>query len=239
MISCVTERKIKNMNKNVLKNAFIKSIPIMCSYLFVSMAYGMMMEEAGFGWYYSLIISLTVYTGAFQFLLITFLSSAASVITIALSAFLLNSRQTFYSLTFVEEFRGMGKRALYMIHTMTDETYAVNLTLESTGKEKEDTMFWIALFSRCYWMTGAVLGGVLGQLIPFELEGIDFCMTALFVIIFIEQWEKAENHFPALAGLAVAFICLLVVGEKNFMLPALLIVSGILLLMQSGGREHG
>lgn len=227
------------MKKEVLKNAFIKSIPILCSYLFVSMAYGMLMEEAGFHWYYSLVISLTVYTGAFQFLLITFLSSSASIITIALSAFLMNSRQTFYSLTFVDEFRNMGKRMPYMIHTMTDETYAVNLTLESTGREKEDMMFWIALFSRCYWMVGAVLGGILGQLIPFELEGIDFCMTALFVIIFIEQWEKAAHHFPALSGLTVALICLLVIGEKNFMLPALLIVSGILLFWQSKGEEHG
>ena len=87
-----------------------------------------------------------------------------------------------------------------MIHTMTDETYAVNLTLESEGKEKEDTMFLIAFFSRCYWMIGTVAGGVLGQIIPFDLAGIDFCMTALFIIIFIDQWEKTKNHFPALIG---------------------------------------
>lgn len=223
------------MKKELLKNAFIKSIPIMCSYLFVSMAYGIMMEEAGFGWYYSLLISLTVYTGAFQFLLITFLSSGASLMTIALAAFLMNSRQTFYSLTFIEEFQNMGKRMIYMIHTMTDETYAVNLTLEE--KEKEDTMFLIALFSRCYWMFGAVAGGILGQLIPIELEGIDFCMTALFVIIFMNQWEKTDNHFPALAGMVIAVICLLVIGERNFMFPALVIVSGILLFRQNAGGE--
>ena len=147
----------------------------MFSYLFVSMAYGIMMEEAGFKWYYALFISMTVYTGAFQFLPITFLSSGASILTIALMAFLMNSRQVFYSLTFVDEFRGMGKKMLYMIHTMTDETYAVNLTLDSKGKEKEDTMFLIALLSRCYWMIGAVTGGILGQVIPFDLKGIDFC----------------------------------------------------------------
>lgn len=209
----------------------------MCSYLFVSMAYGIMMEEAGFAWYDSLFISMAVYTGAFQFLLITFLSSGASILTIALTAFLMNSRQTFYSLTFVGEFRHMGKRMLYMIHTMTDETYAVNLTLDSKGKEKEDTMFLIALFSRCYWMVGAVAGGILGQVIPFDLEGIDFCMTALFIIIFIDQWEKSENHLPALAGLTVALFCLFVIGEKNFMLPSLLVISGILLLVQNGGMK--
>ena len=226
------ERESVKLRKEILKNAFIKSIPIMFSYLFVSMAYGIMMEEAGFKWYYSLFISMTVYTGAFQFLLITFLSSGASILTIALMAFLMNSRQVFYSLTFVDEFREMGKKMLYMIHTMTDETYAVNLTLDSKGKEKEDTMFLIALLSRCYLMIGAVTGGILGQVIPFDLKGIDFCMTALFIIIFIDQWEKADNHLPALAGLAVALICLITIGERNFILSSLLIISGMLLVVR-------
>lgn len=221
----------------IRKNAFIKSIPIMCSYIFVSMAYGIMMENAGFAWYYSLLISLTVYTGAFQFVLITFLASGASIITIALTAFLMNSRQTFYSLTFLKDFQRMGRRKLYMIHTMTDETYAVNCTLDLPQKEKEDTMFLVAFFSRCYWMFGAVIGGVLGQLIPFDLEGIDFCMTALFVIIFIDQWEKAKKHIPALTGLGIGILCLLIFGQNNFMLPALLLTSGILIILERGGKR--
>ena len=225
--------------KKIIKKAFLKSVPIMCSYLFVSMAYGIMMEESGFHWYYSLAISLTVYTGAFQFVLITFLSTGASIVTIALTAFLMNSRQLFYSLTFVNEFKRMGKRLPYMIYTMTDETYAVNLTLQECGKEKEAIMFLVALFSRCYWMVGAVLGGIVGQLIPFQLEGIDFCMTALFVIIFIDQWEKSRNHFPAILGLIVAIVCLLLIGQRNFMLPTLLVVSGILLFLKDGGKCNG
>jgi 4-azaleucine resistance transporter AzlC len=239
------EIRKKEMDKSIIKTAFIRSLPIMCSYLFVSMAYGIMMEEAGFGWYYSLFASLTVYTGAFQFVLITFLSSGASYLTIAVTALLMNSRQTFYSLTFVEDFKHMGKRLPYMIHTMTDETFAVNCSMlqiqegasgrGGAGKDKTESqrygiMFLVALFSRCYWMTGAVIGGVLGQLIPFELEGIDFCMTALFVIIFIDQWEKGERHFPALIGIGIAVLCLLLFGADRFMLPALLLVSGILLI---------
>ena len=222
----------KQFSSTTLKTAFVKSIPIFCSYVFVSMAYGMMMASAGFPWYDSLLVSLTVYTGAFQFVLITFLSSGASLITIALTALLMNSRQSFYSLTFLKEFKQMGRRKLYMIHTMTDETYAVNCTLDLPKKEKEDTMFLVALFSRCYWMIGSVLGGILGQIIPFDLTGIDFCMTALFLIIFIDQWEKAEKHTPALTGLGIGVICLLIFGENSFMLPALLIVSALLLLFQ-------
>lgn len=223
---------MKHYSSTTLKTAFVKSIPIFCSYVFVSMAYGMMMASAGFPWYDSLLVSLTVYTGAFQFVLITFLSSGASLITIALTALLMNSRQSFYSLTFLKEFKQMGRRKLYMIHTMTDETYAVNCTLDLPKKEKEDTMFLVALFSRCYWMVGSVLGGILGQIIPFDLTGIDFCMTALFLIIFIDQWEKAEKHTPALTGLGIGVICLLLFGENRFMLPALLIVSALLLLFQ-------
>ena len=223
---------MKRFSSTTLKTAFVKSSPIFCSYVFVSMAYGMMMASAGFPWYDSLLVSLTVYTGAFQFVLITFLSSGASLITIALTALLMNSRQSFYSITFLKEFKQMGRRKLYMIHTMTDETYAVNCTLDLPKKEKEDTMFLVALFSRCYWIVGSVLGGILGQIIPFDLTGLDFCMTALFLIIFIDQWEKAEKHTLALTGLGIGVICLLIFGENRFMLPALLIVSALLLLFQ-------
>lgn len=170
----------------------------MCSYIFVSMAYGMMMENAGFAWYYSLLTSLTVYTGAFQFVLITFLSSGASIVTIAVTALLMNSRQSFYSLSFLETFRKMGRKKLYMIHTMTDETYAVNCTIEDKDENSRKEMFLVAFFSRCYWMFGAVMGGLIGQLIPFELNGIDFCMTALFIIILSINGRKrtsiSSNH---------------------------------------------
>ena len=198
------KRNTHEQNKNIWKEAFVKSIPILCSYLFVSMAYGIMMEEAGFHWYYSLLVSLSVYTGAFQFVLVTLLSGGASFLTIALTAFLMNSRQSFYALTFVDEFAKMEKRKFYMIHTMTDETYAVNCSLTEQGETKRGLMFFVALFSRCYWMIGAVLGGVLGQLLPFDMEGVDFCMTALFVM--------------------------LIVGVDYFLLPSLIVTSAILIL---------
>ena len=216
------------ISKETWKLAFVKSLPIMCSYFFLGAVYGIMMEETGFPWYVALLLSMTVYTGAFQFVLITFLSTGASLLTIAITALLMNSRQSFYSLTFLNDFKRMGKRKLYMIHSLTDETYAVNCTLELPRKEKEDTMFGVALLSHCYWMAATVAGAVLGQLIPFEMEGIDFCMTALFVIIFMDQWKKASSHIPALAGLTCGIVCLLIFGQSSFILPALLLVSGIL-----------
>ena len=232
------------MEKSVVKDAFIKSLPIMCSYMFVSMAYGMMMQNAGFGWYYSLIVSLTVYTGAFQFVLVTLLSSGAGIVTIALTAFLMNSRQSFYALTFIDEFKSFRKNKLYMIHTMTDETYALNcsLVLEKDKNVRHKKMFLVALFSRCYWMVGTVIGAILGQIIPFDLTGIDFCMTALFVIIFIDQWERAESHIPAVVGIVVGVICLLVIGKTYFLLAALIISSALLMLSNeraSDKNENG
>ena len=172
-----------------------------------------------------------MYTGAYQFVLVTLLSSGASILTIALTAFLMNSRQSFYALTFVDEFNRMGKRKLYMIHTMTDETYAVNCTLPDTGKEKKSIMFWVAFLSRCYWMIGAVAGGILGQIIPFDMTGIDFCMTALFVILLMDQWAHPERRKPALVGGGIAMICLLIFGSDSFMLPALLITSAVLVIL--------
>lgn len=221
-------------NKEIIKKAFKQSIPIMCSYLFVSIAYGMMMNEAGFAWYVSLLVSFLIYTGAFQFLLITLLSGGTSLLTISVTALLMNSRQLFYSLSFIDVFNKM-KQKWYMIFTMTDETYAVNYNLEA--QDKEEVMFYVAFFSRCYWLVGTLLGAFLGKMIPFDLTGIDFCMTALFIIIFIDQLEKNKDHFPAGVGVVVAIVCLIVFGSQNFMLPSL-IISSMILLVKQGGKVH-
>ena len=223
--------------KDLLRYAFICSIPIMCSYLFLGMAYGILLEEAGLKWFHAVLASVTVYTGAFQFVLTSLLSAGASFATIALTCFFMSSRQTFYALSFVEDFNQMGRWKPYMIFSLTDETYAVNCSLALTGEKKRKVMAPLALMCHIYWITGSLVGAVLGQLIPFSMEGIDFCMTALFVIIFIDQWEKARSHVPALIGLCAAVICLFVFGESRFMLPALLIVSALLVVYN--GRNAG
>ena len=159
------------------------------------------------------------------------LSVGASLLTIGVTALLMNSRQLFYSLSFIDIFNKM-KQKWYMIFTMTDETYAVNCNLEK--QNKEEVMFYVAFFSRSYWLIGTVLGAVLGNLIPFDLTGIDFCMTALFIIIFMDQLEKNKDHFPAIVGVITAIICLVVFGTQNFMLPSLIISSMVLLVKQGG-----
>lgn len=225
--------------KDTIKTAFLRSLPILCSYIFLGMAYGILMEEAGFHWYYSLLISLVVYTGAFQFVLTTFLSTGAPLLTIAVTAFFMNSRQLFYSLSFVKDFNKMGKAKPYMIHSLTDETYAVNNSLDLPDDKKRKVMLPLAIMCQCYWCIGAVLGGIAGQLIPFSTEGIDFCMTALFTIIFVDQWEKAKSHIPAITGVSVSLVCLFIFGAEYFLLPSLVIVSTILVIYNSrmGGKK--
>jgi 4-azaleucine resistance transporter AzlC len=200
-----------------------------------------MMQESGFHVGWSLLTSMTVYTGAFQFVLITFFSSGASYLTIALTALFMNSRQLFYGLSFVDDFPKMGRKKMYMIHTMTDETYAVNCSLkQKSDKEailsddinRRNIMFYVALFSRISWMIGAVAGGMLGQLLPFELEGIDFCMTALFVVIFLDQWKAYKSHIPAILGISTGVLLLIILGSDRFMLPTVVLVSGILILLR-------
>lgn len=227
------------MNKGILKYSFIKSIPVLCSYIFLGMAYGILMEKSGYGWQWSLLISLVVYTGAFQFVLISLLSSGASLISIALTALFMNSRQLFYSISFVKDFNKMGRAKPYMIHSLTDETYALNTTLELEDEDRRRVMLLLAVMCQCYWCIGAVLGGLAGLLIPFSTEGIDFCMTALFVTILVDQWEKAKSHFPAIIGLIVSGLCLFIFGADRFMLPSLLIVSTILVIynQRKGGER--
>lgn len=222
------------MNRE-LKYALGKTIPIMFSYLFLSMAFGIMMNQAGFPFYWAYLVSLTVYTGAFQFVIVSFLSAGAGIATIALTALAMNCRHMFYGVTFLKEFKSMGKRYPYMIFSLTDETYALYCSLEYPEElDHHQVMFDIAWLSRVYWLIGTLVGALLGQIIPFDFEGVDFCMTALFVTILIDQWKKTENHAPAVIGGVSAVVFLLIFGASRFMLPSLMVTTALLLIFTPG-----
>lgn len=222
------------MNRE-LKYALGKTIPIMFSYLFLSMAFGIMMNQAGFPFYWAYLVSLTVYTGAFQFVIVSFLSAGAGIATIALTALAMNCRHMFYGVTFLKEFKSMGKRYPYMIFSLTDETYALYCSLEYPEElDHHQVMFDIAWLSRAYWLIGTLVGALLGQIIPFDFEGVDFCMTALFVTILIDQWKKTENHAPAVIGGVSAVVFLLIFGASRFMLPSLMVTTALLLIFTPG-----
>lgn len=206
-----------------LRFAFLQSVPVMFGYLFLGAAFGILLEKAGYNYIWAFFTSLTVYAGSLQFVIVTFLSAGAALTTVALMTLFINSRHIFYGLSFIEEFKKTGKVYPYMIFSLTDETYSVLCSLKvPDGLNKNTVMFLIALLNQSYWIIGSVLGSLAGQMIPFDVTGIDFSMTALFVVIFLEQWKTSKTHLPALIGFACSILFLFLLGPDKFLLPSLI-----------------
>ena len=211
------------------KTAFYRSVPVLCGYVFLGMAFGILLQQAGFSPAWATFSSVFVFAGSLQFLLVGLLSSGASLVLVAGMSLLLNSRHIFYGLSFIEKFREFGKKWFYMVFSLTDETYSVFCSLP----EEERTpsiMSKIAFLDQCYWVTGSTIGAAAGAVLPVDATGIDFAMTALFVTIFLDQWQKLPTHLPALTGLVSAVLFLAVLGPDRFILPALALASAVLLL---------
>ena len=218
--------------RQTVRFAFYKTIPVLLGYLFLGLAFGLLLQEAGYNFWWVLLSSGIVYAGSIQFVLVEFLSGGTGLLTVAVMTLLINSRHAFYGLSFVEKFRKM-KTYPYMIFSLTDETYSLLCSLKvPEGIDEKKAMFLIALFDQLYWVAGSVLGAALGQVLPFDMTGIDFAMTALFVTIFVDQWREAKSHLPAIVGLCSAAVCLLIFGGSNFILPSLIITVGILMALK-------
>lgn len=218
------------MRKREIVYAFQKSIPIIPGYIFLGIAFGVTLQYAGYGPVWALLASLFIYAGSMQFVLVSLLLSQASLIYTAIMTLFINGRHFFYGLSFIDKFRKMGKYFLYMVFSLTDETYSVLCDLKTPEEMDEKRIsFLISAFDQCYWVIGSVTGALLGSLITFDVTGIDFSMTALFVVIVINQWLDNKDHRPALVGFVTGVICLLIFGKDKFILPALLITVIILI----------
>lgn len=224
-----------------IRFAFHRTIPVMFGYLFLGMAYGILLQNAGFGPWWAFFTSLFIYAGSMQFVLVGFLSSGISLLSAALTTLSVNSRHIFYGISFIDTFKKMGKVRPYMIFSLSDETYSLLCGTDiPDGCEQKKVLFSMALMDQCYWITGSVIGAMLGEVIPFDTTGIDFSMTALFVVIFVEQWLSIKNHTPALIGLLCGGISLAVLGASRFLLPALIFTVALLILWKntSHGKEE-
>ncbi|MDO4490954.1 MAG: AzlC family ABC transporter permease [Lachnospiraceae bacterium] len=225
---------------SLFKMAFLKSLPVLCGYVFLGIAFGIMAEEAGLAFGWILMMSLIVYAGSMQFVMVPLLVGAVSPVTMALTALFVNGRHIFYGISFVESFKKLRHR-WYMIFALTDETYSVlcGCKNEDPGERNRDSWFWIALMDQSYWVLGSVIGALLGAALPVDFTGIDFSMTALFIVILLEQilGNKRVAGTSAAIGLVVGIICLLVFGTSSFLLPALLI-SVMLLSVWTGVAER-
>lgn len=210
--------------------AFAQSMPVLLGYIFLGIAFGLMLQDAGYSFWWAFLSSVCIYAGSMQFVLVTLLTGGASLIYAAVMTLFINGRHLFYGLSFIEKFRDMGKIYPYMVFSLTDETYSVLCGLKvPNGMSEKQVSFMIALFDHCYWILGSVLGALIGQMIVFDTTGIDFSMTALFVVIVLNQWLDSKEHRPALIGALIGVICLLLFGPDKFLLPALTLISLILI----------
>ncbi|MGM9941645.1 MAG: AzlC family ABC transporter permease [Bulleidia sp.] len=211
--------------------AWIQAMPIMISYFFISFGLGIVLQEGGWNWMWGLAMSAFVYTGAFQFVLASFLSTGASILTVLFTALFMNCRQIFYGISFLDAFRKTGKWYPYMIHTLTDETYALFTSLKIPEHlNGHQCMVYMAMFSHLSWIVGTVSGGLFSSMISSSLQGVDFALTAMFITIVMDQWKGVKNHTPALTGFVVSAVLLFVLGADSFLLPSFVITAGILFL---------
>ena len=219
--------------KKAFRPAFAVTVPVLCGYLFIGFAFGVMLRDAGFAPPWAFLSSLTIYAGSGQYLLVSLLSANASLVTVAVMTLLLNCRHIFYGLSFLEQFQQMGKAKPYMIFSLTDETYSLLCSLKTPADVDPGAMrFAIALLDQSYWIIGSVIGAVIGGVLPFDSTGIDFAMTALFTVIFVEQWKSSKCHIPAFLGLGAAAVSLALLGPDQFILPAMLAICVMLVAMR-------
>ena len=221
------------MDRKALSAAFPVTVPVLMGYLAIGIAFGLMLQEIGYNFIWAFFMSLTIYAGSGQYLGVTLLGAAASLGTVAVMTLLINFRHLVYGLSMLEKFRGMGPRKLYMIFSLTDETYALLSSARApVGVDPRNFYFAIALLDQSYWILGSVIGAVAGALIPFSTEGVDFAMTALFVVICVDQWKAAKTHIPAVTGFICGALFLVLIRSSNFILPALAAAVAMLLFLR-------
>lgn len=223
------------MNKKsktaTVKYALKQSLPVLFGYLFLGSAFGIMLYNAGYNWIWAIIISVIVYAGSGQFLLVSLISSASSIPTVAMMTLFINSRHMFYGLSLIDKFKTAGWRYPFMIFSLTDETYSVNVSLKSVPENVDEpkARFLIGEFDHFYWVLGSVIGSLAGQSIPIDFTGIDFSMTALFTVIFVDLLVDTKNKICGVVGIFCAFVCLMVFGADSFLLPTLVLTVVILI----------
>lgn len=227
------------MKRNV-KEAFIASIPVMMGYIVLGIAFGMLLESKGYNFLYALLMSTFIYAGSMQFVAINLLSAGASFLNAAIMTLLINARHLVYGLSMIKKFEGMGKLKPYMIFSLTDETYSLLVgTQTPQGCSEKYYYFFISFFNQCYWIMGSVVGALIGSMISINTTGLDFAMTALFVVIVLEQYLSSDKHIYTYIGFVISIGCLIIFGSESFIIPAMIgIIISLLIMYQKGGNKN-
>jgi len=212
-----------------LRYAFPKTVPVMAGYLVLGTAYGILMNVNGYGIWWAVLISIFVYAGSLQYLGITFFAAAVNPWYAFFMSLMLNARHLFYGLSMLDKYKDGGKLKPYLIFALTDETFSVLCNEEvPEGINKYHVYFFASLLDHLYWVTGALIGSLAGGLIRFDTAGMDFALTALFVVIFVDQWKSGQGHKAALAGVGASALCVAVFGQSVFIIPAMILILTII-----------
>lgn len=213
------------MKMKAFKTALPYTIPICVAFLFIGMSYGFLMRSKGFSFFYPMLMSFFIFAGSMEFITINLLLSAFHPLSAFLLTLMVNARHLFYGISMLDKYKNVGWKKPYLIFGMCDESFSINCTAKlPPDVDKGWFMFFVTMLNQIYWVTGATLGALLGYVIHFNTTGIEFVMTALFVVMFINQWEETEHHPSALTGLACSAICLLIFGSQNFIIPAMILM---------------
>lgn len=216
------------------RKAFINSLPVMAGYICLGIGFGVLLQSAGYGFLWAILMSVFIYAGSMQYVAVDLLSGGATLIAAVLMTLMVNARHLFYGISMLESYKDVGKLKPLLAHTLTDETYSLVCSREllPEGIDEKKYYVFLSLMNQCYWVLGSALGGLLGEVIPFDSTGIEFAMTALFVLIFVEQWESARSHIPACIGILCTLGCLIVFGTGSFLIPSMICISAALILLR-------
>ena len=226
--------------KKALYAAFPNTIPILAGFLFLGMTYGIYMNVSGFSFWYPCLMSLTIFAGSVEFVAVNLLLGAFHPIQALAMTLMLNARHLFYGISMLDRFRGLGLKKIYLIFGMCDETFSINYTAEiPPDVDRGWFMFFVTLLNHLYWFAGATLGGIFGSFITFNTEGLDFVMTAMFVVIFLEQWLKEERHESSLLGIGLSVLSLIAFGADGFLIHAMLSILAVLTLLRKPLTKGG
>ncbi len=213
------------MKTKALKAALPHTLPVCVGFLFLGMSYGFLMRSKGFSFVYPMFMSLFIFAGSMEFVTVNLLLSAFQPLYAFFLAFMVNARHLFYGISMLEKYKNTGWKKAYLIFGMCDESFTVNCTTEPPADVDAGWfMFFVTLLNQIYWVSGATLGALLGYVVHFNTKGIEFVMTALFVVMFVNQWEETKEHRPALIGLGCSLLCLLIFKAGNFILPSMALI---------------
>lgn len=213
--------------------AFPNTIPILAGFLFLGIAYGIYMNQSGFKFYYPMFMSFIIFAGSVEFATVSWLLGSFDPVNIFFITLMINARHLFYGLSMLEKYNIPGWKKLYLIYGMCDESFSINATVDVPKDiDKGLFMFFVTMLNQIYWVAGATIGGIFGSFIPFDTKGLEFVMTALFVVIFLENWLKEKDHSASVIGLFISFICLMIFKGTNFIIPSMIIILSVLTLLR-------